>query len=203
MQIELNKVQELLEWMKTKIYLNTKVEQANKRYVKRGQVYNCYFGFGVGNEIQKLRPCIVLQNNIGNSKSGNIIVAPITHTYKDIPSIVEITTQYNNDKTILLDGYVNVSNVLCVSKARLENYITTLTTVEMKQIDIAIAISLDLMHYYAKLKNNLDDKLSYIQNVKNERNIAQDQMKELLKISNTASFEELKKFLKKCRQMSE
>lgn len=203
MQIELNKVQELLEWMKTKIYLNTKVEQANKRYVKRGQVYNCYFGFGVGSEIQKLRPCIVLQNNIGNSKSGNIIVAPITHTYKDIPSIVEITTQYNKDKTILLDGYVNVSNILCVSKARLDNYITTLTTVEMKQIDIAIAISLDLMHYYAKLKNNLDDKLRYIQNVKNERNIAQEQMKELLKISNTASFEELKKFLKKCRQMSE
>ena len=200
MQIELNKIQELLDWMKTKLYLNTKVDQANKRYVKRGQVYNCYFGIGVGNEIQKLRPCIILQNNIGNYKSGNIVVSPITHTYKDIPSIVKINTQYNDDGTSLLDGYANVSNILCVSKARLENYITTLSTTEMKQIDIAIAISLDLMHYYAKLNRNLEDKLKYIQKIKSERNLAQDQLKDLLDISGYSDFQELKKFLKKYRQ---
>lgn len=200
MQIELNTIQELLDWMKTKLYLNTKVNQANKRYVKRGQVYNCYFGIGVGNEIQKLRPCIILQNNIGNAKSGNIVVSPITHTYKDIPSIVKVNTQYNNDGTILLDGYANVSNILCVSKARLENYITELSTSEIKQIDIAVAISLDLMHYYAKLNKNLEDKLKYIQKIKNERNLAQDQLKELLDISGYSNFEELKKFLKKYRQ---
>lgn len=197
MQIELNKVQELLEWIKTKIYLNTKVDQANKRYVKRGQVYNCYFGMGVGNEIQKLRPCVILQNNIGNAKSGNIVVSPITHTYKDIPSIVKVNTQYNDDGTILLDGYANVSNILCVSKARLENYITALSTTEMKQIDTAIAISLDLMHYYSKLNESLEDKLKYIQKIKTERNLAQDQIQELLEISKTANFEELKIFLQK------
>ena len=200
MQIELNKIQVLLDWTKTKLYLNTKVEQANKRYVKRGQVYNCYFGIGVGNEIQKLRPCIILQNNIGNAKSGNIMVAPITHTHKDIPSIVKINTQYNDDRTILLDGYANVSNILCVSKARIEKYITVLSTTEMKQIDIAIAISLDLMHYYAKLNRNLEDKLKYIQKIKSERNLAQDQLKDLLDISGYSDFQELKKFLKKYRQ---
>ena len=202
MQIELNKIQDLLEWMKTKIYLNTKVEQANKRYVKRGQVYNCYFGIGVDNEIQKLRPSIVLQNNIGNAKSGNILVAPITHTYKEIPSIIKITTQYNTNGTILLDGYANISNILCVSKARLEDYITTLSKTEMKQIDVAIAVSLDLMNYYAKLKNNLEDKIEYIQKIKNERNLAQDQVRELLMLSNSKDFEELKKFVKKYRQLS-
>ena len=201
-QIELNKIQDLLEWMKTKIYLNTKVEQANKRYVKRGQVYNCYFGIGVGNEIQKLRPSIVLQNNIGNAKSGNILVAPITHTYKEIPSIIKITTQYNTNGTILLDGYANISNILCVSKARLEDYITTLSKTEMKQIDVAIAVSLDLMNYYAKLKNNLEDKIEYIQKIKNERNLSQDQVRELLMLSNSKDFEELKKFVKKYRQLS-
>ena len=200
MQIELNKIQELLDWMKTKLYLHTKVEQSNKKYVKRGQVYNCYFGIGVGNEIQKLRPCIILQNNIGNAKSGNVVVAPITHTYKDIPSIVKINTQYNDDGTILLDGYANVSNILCVSKARLENYITILSTTEMKQIDIAVAISLDLMHYYAKLNKNLEDKLKYIQKIKIERNLAQDQLKELLNISGYSDFKKLRNFLEKYRQ---
>lgn len=201
MQIELNKVQELLEWMKTKIYLNTIVEQANKRYVKRGQVYNCYFGMGIGNEIQKLRPCVILQNNIGNYKSGNIVVAPITHTFKNIPSITQINTRYNEDRSILLDGYVNVSNMLCISKARLENYITTLSTIEMKCVDRAVAISLDLMHYYARVESNLNDKVSYIQKIKGERNMAQNQMQELLEISNSANFEDLKNLLKKYRQL--
>lgn len=202
MQIELNKIQELLDWMKTKVYLNTKVEQATKRYVKRGQIYNCYFGIGVGNEIQKLRPCIILQNNIGNAKSGNVIVAPITHTYKNIPSIVAINTQWNDNGEIILDGYANVSNISCVSKARLENYITSLSNIEMKNINIAIAISLNLMQYYAKLNKNLEDKLNYIQKVKIERNTAQNQIKELLDISNTSNFQELRKLLKKSRQLS-
>lgn len=196
MKVELNKIQELLDWIKTKIFLNSKVEQANKRYVKRGQVYNCYCGIGIGNEIQKLRPCIILQNNIGNAKSGNVIVAPITHTYKNIPGIIKIKTYYNNDGGILLDGYVNTTNILCVSKARLENYITTISTAEMREIDIATAISLGLMHYYANLKKNLEDKMSYIQKIKNERNLAQDQIKELLEISNKNNFCELKKLLK-------
>lgn len=202
MQIELDKVQELLEWRKTKLYLNTKVEQANKRFVKRGQVYNCYFGIGIGNEIQKLRPCVVLQNNIGNFKSGNVLVAPITHTLKNIPSIKKITTKYNSDGSILLDGYINVSNIQCVSKSRLENYITLLSKEEMKEVDEAVAISLDLMHYYAKVKTSLEDKINYIQKIKLERNEAQDQIKELLEISNTTDFDELKNFLKKCRQIS-
>lgn len=200
MQIELDIVQELLEWMKTKLYLNTKVEQANKRFVKRGQVYNCYFGIGIGNEIQKLRPCVVLQNNIGNFKSGNVLVAPITHTFKDIPSIKKITTKYNSDGSILLDGYINVSNIQCVSKSRLENYIIVLSKEEMKEVDEAVAISLDLIHYYAKVKSNLEDKINYIQKIKEERNKAQDQIKELLKIADIKNFNELKEFLKKYRQ---
>lgn len=200
MQIELSKIQELLEWMKIKLFLHTKAEQANQRYVKRGQVYNCYFGIGVGNEIQKLRPCIIVQNNIGNAKSGNVVVIPITHTYKNLPNVVKIITQYKEDGSILLDGYANVSNILCISKARLENYVTTLSKDEMKRVDAAIAISLDLMHHYAKLRNNLYDKINYIQKIKNERNLVQDQLGELLIISECTNFEELKKFVKKCRQ---
>ena len=200
MLIDYNKVQELLDWIKVKIYLNTKSEQANKRYVKRGQVYNCYFGIGVGNEIQKLRPGVVLQNNIGNANSGNIIVAPITHTYKDIPSIKPISIYYNQDGSILLDGYVNVSNILCVSKARLENYITTLYSIDMKKIDESLAISLDLMKYYAKLMKNFEDKMKYIQKIKADRNNAQDKLQKLLEISKCNDICELENLLVNYRQ---
>ncbi len=208
MQIELNKIQELLEWMKTKIYLNTKVEQANKRFVKRGQVYNCYFGIGVGSEIQKLRPCVILQNNIGNAKSGNVLVAPVTHTYKNIPEIVKITTQYNKNGEILIDGYANMANITCVSKARLGDYITIISTSEMKKMDIAMAISLDLMRYYARSNEKLKDKLEYIQKIKEQRNYAQDELESLqyeqenlLNISGKRNIKELEELLEKYRQI--
>ena len=73
MNIDLNKVQIMLEWLKTKLYLDTIAAKAQKRVVKRGQVYKCNFGYGVGSEMQKERPCVVIQNDIGNIKSSNTI----------------------------------------------------------------------------------------------------------------------------------
>lgn len=200
MQIELTKVQEFLDWVKTKLYLDGISPSANKRYVKRGQVYSCYFGIGIGNEIQKLRPCVVVQNNISNHSSGNVIVAPITHTNRNIPSVATIQEQRNNDGTVLLDGYVNTSNILCVSKARLKEQITTLTVSDMKAVDKAIASSLDLLHYYAKVENKLDDKLQFIEKIKKQRNVAEDELKELLILSNCKDISDLKNFVKNSRQ---
>lgn len=51
MTIEMNQVQRMLEWLKTKLYLNTLSEKAKSRKVKRGQVYRCNFGCGVGSEM--------------------------------------------------------------------------------------------------------------------------------------------------------
>ena len=200
MQIELTKIQDFLEWFKTKLYLDSISQFANRRYVKRGQVYNCYLGIGIGSEIQKLRPCIIVQNNIGNSKSGNVIIVPITHTNKDIPSVVPIQVQYNIDGTIILDGYANTSNVLCVSKARLKEQLGILTIADMKVIDKALASSLDLLHYYAKKENNLNDKLKYIEKIKIQRNNAEDNIKELLILSGCENITDLKEFLKTTRQ---
>ena len=61
------------------LYLDTTVTSAQKRIVFRGQVYFCELGEGAGSEENKERPCIIIQNNLGNKNSGNIIVAPITN----------------------------------------------------------------------------------------------------------------------------
>lgn len=41
MQIELSKIQNLLDWIKTKIYLNTISTNSIKRVVRRREVYKC------------------------------------------------------------------------------------------------------------------------------------------------------------------
>ena len=56
MNIDLNKVQRFLDWLKTQLYLDTLVVNASRRVVKRGQVYRCNFGMGIGSEMQKERP---------------------------------------------------------------------------------------------------------------------------------------------------
>ena len=52
--------------------------------------------------MQKERPCVIIQNDVGNINSSNVIVALITHTEKPIPSMAHIRTQKDdNGMTIL------------------------------------------------------------------------------------------------------
>lgn len=186
MQIELSKIQNLLDWIKTKIYLDIISTNAIKRVVRRGEVYKCNFGIGIGSEMQKERPCIIVQNNTRNSNSGNVIVVPISYTNKKISCIVRIETRKDDEGNIILDGYANVSNLMCVSKARLGSHITTISKEEMKNIDTELFSTLDLFDYYKQFQRQLKDKDLYILRLKN-------QLKELKQITNTDSFETLSK----------
>lgn len=193
MNINLNKVQIMLEWLKTKLYLDTIAPKAQKRVVKRGQVYKCNFGYGVGSEMQKERPCVVIQNDIGNIKSSNTIVAPITHDESKLPCMALVTTQIDLQGKIILDGQVNTSNTVCISKARLGDFITDLSNNDMKLVDEALAKTIGLMDYYSDLKKKLNDKLTYIERIKKDRNEAQDVIEELkkeLKVSDIIGLKE-------------
>lgn len=176
--IELGLVQRTLDWVKTKLLLDTQARNAQRRAIKRGQVYRCNFGVGVGSEMQKDRPAVIIQNNVGNNNSGNTIVIPITHDTSTLPCVVPITTHYQADgTTVLLDGQANASNMMCVSKARLGDFIDTLSKSDMKAIDEAIAKTVGLMGYYSDLQKQLNDKLAYIEKIKEDRNSAQDALK--------------------------
>lgn len=179
MKIDLEQVQKMLDWMKTKLYLNTLSSNAKKRTIKRGQVYRCNFGYSIGSEMQKDRPAVIVQNDIGNNHSGNTIVLPITHDKSSLPCVANITPQTDSDGNIILDGQANASNIMCVSKARLGDFICVLPSSDMKLIDEKIARTIGLMGYYANIKQKLNDKLSYINKIKDERNKAQDELAQI------------------------
>lgn len=169
MNISLVKTQQYLEWLKEKLYLNAIAPSAKKRIVSRGQVYRCKLGVGVGSEECKERPCVILQYNSANKTSPNTIVAPITHTTSKLPIVVPISDKFDSSGNLILDGNVLLGNIVCVNKARLGDYITDLTKVEMQQVDEAISISLDIKHYYEAVKNELEDKIKYIDKLKDIR----------------------------------
>ena len=162
MVVDLAKTQQYLDWFKDKLYLNAIATTAKNRVITRGQVYRCKLGIGIGSEECKDRPCVVLQHNSANKSSPNTIVAPITHTASTLPIVVPISPQTDSSGRIILDGNVLLGNIICVSKARLGDYITNLSPDEMKAVDKAISLSLDIHHYYISLQNEYNDKLQYI-----------------------------------------
>lgn len=182
MNIELEHIQKMLDWLKTKLYLDSIAQNASTRSIKRGQVYRCNFGCGIGSEMQKERPALIIQNNVANSHSGNTIVIPITHDNSTLPCVANITPQTDSMGTTILDGQANTSNMMCVSKARLGDYICSLPMTDLKKIDKAIAKTVGLSVYYFDLKNRLNDKLNYIMKIKDQRNKAQDELSEIRRI---------------------
>lgn len=155
MNAELSNAEKFIDWLKTKSRLNAISSSAGGRFVKRGQVYWCHFGINIGSEMSKTtpRPAIIVQNYIGNSKSPNTIVVPVTHDSGTLPCLVPLTpiVDQSTGKTIL-DGQANTANIVCVSKARLGDLIATLSNADMKKVDESMAQTLELMHYQKELK---------------------------------------------------
>ena len=184
MNIDSLQIEKMLEWLKTKLKLDAMSVNAKRRMVKRGQVYRCNFGCGIGSEMNKERPAVVIQNDIGNLHSGNTIVIPITHDTSTLPCVANLNPQIDANGNIILDGQANASNILCVSKARLGDFICELPNNEMKKIDEAIAKSVDIVKYYVEISRKLSNREAYIEKIKNERNQAQDELAELRRILN-------------------
>jgi mRNA interferase MazF len=202
MNIDLTKTQNYLEWLKDKLYLNAIAPAAQKRTVFRGQVYRCKLGTGIGSEECKERPCVILQYNSANKSSPNTIVAPITHTSATVPVVVPISDKLDSAGNTILDGNVLLGNIVCVSKARLGNYITDLTNDEMNKIDAAIALSLGIKHHYDTLQNMYNDKLDYIEKLKLQRETLQKDgqaLEDLLNEYGINGLPELAEYLKKCK----
>lgn len=199
MKIELGQVQKMLEWLKSKLYLDSISQNARSRAIKRGQVYRCNFGCGIGSEMQKERPAVVIQNDVGNNRSGNTIVIPITHDTSTLPCVADITPLTDTTGNVILDGQANASNMMCVSKARLGDFVGSLSKADMKKIDEAIAKTVDLMGYYSDLTKRLNDKLEYIFKIKEERNKAQDELEELRKTLELSQDESLKEHIVKMK----
>lgn len=207
MNIDLFKTQQYLDWLKEKLFLNSVSQSAQKRMVLRGQVYRCKFGVGIGSEECKERPCVILQYNSANKTSPNTIVAPITHTQSKLPIVVPINDKFDAAGNLILDGNVLLGNITCISKARLGDYVTDLTPDEMKKVDKAISLSLDINHYYKTLDNMYNDKLKYIEKLKEKQNQLQqdldskkgqlDEFQAILATYNIKDAKELKNYLAK------
>ena len=108
--------------------------------VKRGDIFYADLSPVIGSEQGGIRPVIIIQNDIGNKYSPTVIVAAITSQINKskLPTHVEISSEeygLNRDSVVLLRT---------LDKKRLKEKIGHMTDADMKKVNKALLISLNL-----------------------------------------------------------
>jgi mRNA interferase MazF len=88
----------------------------------------------------KNRPVLILTRDSILEYLGEVTVAPITSTLRDIPSEVFLSEEEGMPK----DCAVNCDHIQTVSKGKIGSRITTLTSEKMEQVREAVLFALNL-----------------------------------------------------------
>ena len=86
----------------------------------------------------KKRPVLILTRDSALEFLGEVTVAPITSTIRDIPSEVLLT----NADGMPRDSAVNLDHLQTVSKGKIGSLITTLSTGKMQEVRLSLLFAL-------------------------------------------------------------
>ncbi|MDP9054466.1 MAG: type II toxin-antitoxin system PemK/MazF family toxin [Acidobacteriota bacterium] len=110
----------------------------------RGDIYLVSFDPTVGSEIQKTRPALVIQNDIGNQYSPITIVAAITSKF-DLPPYPTEVVMEAKDSGLSQTSAVVLNQIRSVDRQGLIKRIGKASPEIMGRVDRAIQISLGLV----------------------------------------------------------
>ncbi len=114
-------------------------EKTRRMKVYRGEIWMADLGYENVKESEQrgYRPVLVIQNDIGNRFSPTVIVACITKQHKtDLPT--HMKCELFEPSTIMFE------QIRTISKERLNKRVTTLTDIEMKEVNERIKISMGI-----------------------------------------------------------
>lgn len=106
-----------------------------KTNLRIGEVYLMNFE-GTGNEQKGWRPGVILQNNVGNTHSPNVIAVPLTSAIKKKgqPTHVFVNAK---DSGLPKDSIVLCENPKTISKDKVGEFITVLPDGYMERVAVA------------------------------------------------------------------
>ncbi len=110
----------------------------------RGDVLRIDFDPAKGSEPSKLRPCVVIQNDVGNKYSPITIVAAITGA-ENVPRRYPVDVPVARPEGGLTkDSVVQCNLIRCVDEIRVHECTGKLSDRTMRKVDEALKISLAL-----------------------------------------------------------
>ncbi len=111
----------------------------------RGEIYLVSFDPTVGHEIQKTRPALVIQNDVGNGYSPLTIVAAITSKISPDPFPVEVPVEPTKGNGLHVRSSIQLDQIRTVDLQRLVKRLGVVDSSTLEQVDQAIKISLGLV----------------------------------------------------------
>jgi mRNA interferase MazF len=107
---------------------------------RRGEIWWVNLDPTVGNETAKKRPCVILQNDVGNARSDTTMVAPLLKGSKTYPFVVNIEATIDNG----LDENrgIHLEQMRVVDNRRIDNKLGTLEHKYWGEIEKAVCIVL-------------------------------------------------------------
>lgn len=126
----------------------------------RGDIHYVNLGEAkVQGEQSGIRPCIIIQNNVGNKFSPTVIVSVLSSQIQKckLPTHVLITRE--ECKGLRYDSFVATEQIKTISKDKLGDYIGH---VENERLDKAIKISLALEKTLTETQNIINEKVKSI-----------------------------------------
>jgi mRNA interferase MazF len=106
--------------------------------MKRGEVWWVNFDPAVGGEIRNQRPAVIISNDAANKHLNRVQVVPLTS---------QIGQLYPSEAPVIFNGKPGkalADQLTTVSKQRLLNRAGAVTPEEMRQIETAIKVHLNL-----------------------------------------------------------
>lgn len=110
--------------------------------MKRGQVYCADLSPITGSEQGGYRPCLIIQNDMGNTYSPTVIVAMMTTQKKnDLPTHIAVSPE---DYCLDINTTILLEQIRTIDKSRLSSFVGRLRDSTMQKVDEALRISLAL-----------------------------------------------------------
>ena len=115
---------------------------------KIGEVYLMYFD-GNGSAQRGWRPGLIVQNNMGNKYSPNVIALPLTSSLKNLAQPTHVLV-YAKNTGLRLDSIVLCENPETISKEMIKDFITDLPMQYLSEVAKGMMASMPMISFLGK-----------------------------------------------------
>lgn len=156
------KVVDVISW-NLKMMERDSVKKELLFHPKRGEIWLVDFGYNVGGEIDKERPCVVVSYNEYNNKSKLATVVPITRSRFSHKTQFRITEDCIEEVYNSIEGTVKTEQITTKSQTRFKAKIGELNAKGKEKLSIALINHLLLNEYVSDdIKEKLNEEPDYM-----------------------------------------